>query len=62
MKIFIEYINGNSEEVSVEKLKNFMKHSRNVIELVNVDDEGNMYFEEVVYAEYFLKVFNEENK
>lgn len=52
MKIFIEYRNGNSEEVSVEKLKNFQE-SWNTIELVNVDDEGNMYFEEVVYGEYF---------
>ena len=53
MKIFIDYKNGNSEEVSVEKLRNFVEHSCNTIGLVNVDDEGNMYFEEVVYAEYF---------
>lgn len=53
MKIFIEYTKGNTEEISVENLKNFLHHIRNTIELFDIDDEGNIYLEEVVYGEYF---------
>lgn len=52
MKIYFENNSGELEEISVDKLRDLVIDEGYLLELWDVDTEGNLYFQENTYGEY----------
>ena len=52
MKIYFENKSEELEEISVDKLRHLVVDEGYILELWDVDDEGNLYFQENTYIEY----------
>lgn len=52
MKIYFENNSRELEEISVNKLRELVVDESCFLELWDVDNEGNLYFQENIYGEY----------
>jgi len=52
MKLYFENNNGELEEISTDKLRDLIVDDSCVLELWDVDNEGNLYFQENTYGKY----------
>lgn len=52
MKIYFENNSRELEEISIDKLRDLIVDEVQLLELQDVDDEGNLYFQENTYGEY----------
>ena len=48
MKLFY-----NSKEITLEELKYQLDNEVEIIELFEIDDNGNLYFEKVIYGQFY---------
>ena len=48
MKLFY-----NSKEITLEELKYQLDNEVEIIELFEIDDNGNLYFEKVIYGKFY---------
>ena len=51
-KFYFENDNGELEEISVDELLDRLNKTNFTIELWDIDDEGNLYFQENTYGKY----------
>ena len=51
-KFYFENDNGELEGISVDELLDKLSKTNFIIELWNIDDEGNLYFQKNNYNEY----------
>ena len=48
MKLFY-----NGKEITLEDLKYQLENEIDTIELVRIDENGNLYFEKVIYGQFY---------
>lgn len=48
MKIFY-----NKKEITLEELRHHLNNEVDVIELFEIDESGNLYFEKVIYGQFY---------